>query len=62
MPLIGGIKFPMQYNQSEALPKSGLWRDISKEFLRSFLERHLAGTPVVVSPNVSCFLRLQQQK
>ena len=22
--LIGGIKFPMQYNQSEALPKSGL--------------------------------------
>ena len=28
------------------------------EFLRSFLIRHLAGKPVVASPNVGCFLRL----
>ena len=28
------------------------------EFLRSFLIRHLAWKPVVVSPNVGCFLRL----
>ena len=31
------------------------------EFEGSFLKRHLAGKPVVVSPNVGCFLRLQQQ-
>ena len=29
------------------------------ELLRSFLRRHLAGKPVVASPNVGCFLRLQ---
>ena len=28
------------------------------EFLRSFVRRHLAGKPVVASPNVGCFLRL----
>ena len=28
------------------------------EFLRSFLRRHLAGKPVVASPNVGYFLRL----
>ena len=28
------------------------------DFLRSFLRRHLAGKPVVASPNVDCFLRL----
>ena len=28
------------------------------EFLRSFLRRHLAGKPVVASPNIGCFLRL----
>ena len=28
------------------------------EFLRSFLRRHLAGKPVVASPNVACFRRL----
>ena len=28
------------------------------EFLHSFLRRHLAGKPVVASPNVGCFLRL----
>ena len=29
------------------------------EFLRSGLRRHLAGKPVVASPNVGCFLRLR---
>ena len=29
------------------------------EFLRSFLRRHLAGKPVVASPNVGCFLGLE---
>ena len=29
------------------------------EFLRSFLRRHLAGKPVVATPNVGCFLRLE---
>ena len=28
------------------------------EFLLSFLGRHLAGKPVVTSPNVGCFLKL----
>ena len=55
--LIGWIKFPMQHEQSEALPRSGWWRVISMEFLRSFLRR-LAGKTVVTSPNVGCFLRL----
>ena len=32
------------------------------EFLRSFHRRHLAGKPVVASPNVGCFLRLAQLK
>ena len=31
------------------------------EFLRSFLRRHLAGKPVVASPNVGCLLRLNAQ-
>ena len=30
------------------------------EFLHSFLRRHLAGKPVVVSPNVGCFHRLRE--
>ena len=42
----------------EALPRSGEWRVISREFLRSFLRRHLAGETVVASPNVGCFLSL----
>ena len=46
--------------QSEALPRSGYWRVISMEFLRSFLRRHFAGRPSVVSRNVGCFLRLQE--
>ena len=28
------------------------------DFLRSFLRRHLAGKPVVPSPNIGCFLML----
>ena len=28
------------------------------EFQRLFVRRHLAGKPVVASPNVGCFLRL----
>ena len=58
--LIGWIKYPTLYDQSEALPRSSLprsgeWRVISTEFLRSFLRRHLAGETVVASPNVGCF-------
>ena len=56
--LIGWIKFPTLHDQSEALPRSGWWRVISMEFLRSFLRRHLAGKPVVASQNVGCFLWL----
>ena len=58
VPLIAWIKFPTPHNQSEALPRSGEWRVISREFLRSFLRRHLAGETVVASPNVGCFLSL----
>ena len=48
-----------KFNTDEAsLPRSGWWRVISMELLRSFLRRHLAGKPVVASPNVGCFLRL----
>ena len=32
------------------------------EFLRSFHRPHLAGKPVVASPNVGCFLRLKVNK
>ena len=35
---------------------------ISMEFLRSFLRSHLAGKPVVASPNVDFFLRLRRGK
>ena len=61
--LIGWIKFPTPHDQSEALPRSSLprsgeWRIISTEFLRSFLRRHLAGESVVASPSVGCFLSL----
>ena len=41
--------------QDLAYPDLAEWRVISTEFLRSFLRRHLA---VVVSPNVGCFLSL----
>ena len=60
--LTGWIKFPTWHDQSEALPRSGYWRVISMEFLRSFLRRHLAGKPVVESQNVGCFLRLKWRK
>ena len=56
--LIGCAAWEIWFNQSEELPRSGWWRVISMEFLRSFLKRHLAGKPVVASPNVSCCLRL----
>ena len=35
-----------------------VWTFISMDFLQSFLRRHFAGKPVVVSQNVGCFLRL----
>ena len=35
-----------------------IWVVTRIEFLRSFFRRHLAGKPVVASPNVGCFLRL----
>ena len=57
--MIGWIKLPTRHDQSEALPRSGKWRVIGMEFLRSFLRRHLAGKPVVASSNVDCFLRLE---
>ena len=59
--LIGWIKFPMRLDQSEVLPRSGWWRVISMEFLRSFFRRHLAGKPVIASPNVGCLLWLNVQ-
>ena len=34
----------------------------SMEFLCLFLRHHLAGKPVVVSPNVGCFLRLSSRE
>ena len=57
--LIGWIKFTTRHDQSEALPRSGQWRVISMEFLRSFLRHHLVGKPVAASLNVGCFLRLE---
>ena len=35
-----------------------IWIVTRIEFLRSFFRRHLAGKPVVASPNGGCFLRL----
>ena len=49
MLLTGWIKFLMRHDQSEALPRSGKWCIISREFLRSFLRRHLVGKPLVAS-------------
>ena len=56
--LKGRAAWKILLNQSEALPRSGKWRVISMEFLRSFRRRHLVGKPVVASPNVGCLLRL----
>ena len=38
--LIGRAAREICFNQSESLPRSGWWRVISIEFLRSFLRRH----------------------
>ena len=46
------------FNQSEALPRFGLWRVISMEFLGSFLRCNFAWKPVVALQNDGCFLRL----
>ena len=56
--LFGRAEWGICFNQSEALPRSGWWRVISMEFLRSFLRRYFAGKPPVASRNVVCFLRL----
>ena len=56
--LIGWSKFSTQYDQSEALPKSGWWQVFSMEFQRFFLRRHFAGKPVVASLNTACCLML----
>ena len=56
LPLIGR-KFC--FSQSEALPRSGLWRVISLEFLHSFLRRHFARKQLVASRNVDCFIKLE---
>ena len=56
--LIGRAVWEIWFNQSEALTRSGKWRVISMEFVRSFLRRHFAGKPVVVLRTVGCFLRL----
>ena len=46
--LIGRTAREVFFSQSEALPRSV----INMEFLQSFLRRHFAGKPVVVSRNV----------
>ena len=56
--LIGRAVWEIWFHQSEALARFGKWRVISMEFVRSFLRRHFAGKPVVVSRTVGCFLRL----
>ena len=56
--LIGWIEFPTRHDQSESVRRSGLWRVISMESLRSFFRRHLAGKTLVALPNVGCFLKL----
>ena len=56
--LVGRAAWEIWFNQSEALPRPRWWRVISMEFLLSFHRRHLAGKPVVASPNLGCFLKL----
>ena len=46
-------------DQSEALPRSGYWHVISMKFLCSYLRCCWAGKPVVESPNVGFFLRVE---
>ena len=59
--LIGRAARKICFGQPYALTRSGQWRFISIEFLRSFLRRHFAGKSVLASRNVSCFLRLGWQ-
>ena len=56
--LISRAAWEIWFNRSGALPRSGKWHVISFEFLGSFLRRHFARKPEIVSPNGSCFLRL----
>lgn len=51
--LVGNLEL-----NSEVKPRSGQWYVISMEFPRSFLRRHFAGNPEVMSRNVGCFPRL----
>ena len=51
-----------RHDQSEALLRSGQWRVISMEFLRSLLRLPLEGKLVVASPNVGCCLRLPNMR
>ena len=46
------------FNRSQALPRSWKCCVTSMAILCSFLRRHFAGKPVVVSGNVGCFFRL----
>ena len=48
------LYFPRGTTNQKHYPDLGQWPVISTEFLRSFLRRHLAGKPVVASPNVGC--------
>ena len=57
-PDLASATWEIYFNQSETLARSGQWNVISMEFLRSFIRRHFAGKPVVVSQNDGCFLRL----
>ena len=57
MLLIGRAACEICFSQSETILRSR-WCVISVEFPRSFLRRHCAGKPLVVSWSVACFLRL----
>ena len=52
---VGNLIQPIRSTTPDlGIDASSLWY----QFLRSFLRRHLAGKPVVASPNVDFFLRL----
>ena len=53
--LIGGAALYC-FSQSEALPRSEWWSDISTEFTHPFLRHIFMGKPLVASQNVGCFL------
>ena len=48
------LYFPRGTTNQKYYPDLGQCPIISTEFLRSFLRRHLAGKPMVASPNVGC--------